>query len=212
MTHAFTRNYRDHSNETGFQFEFQCDKCSNGYRSSYRTNKVGLMAEVVKAASAFFGQGYRYGRGADHIKDALRGPAWDSAFKEAIEEIRPKFKQCTRCGLLVCPEVCWNDKRQLCETCAPDLQEEAGSIQSKIAIEQAEVAARKHDQMEGVDMSTHQQAACPQCQARLGPNARFCAGCGYKIAPANTFCSQCGAAQQHGSRFCAGCGSPAGGP
>ena len=29
---------------------------------------------------------YRAGWGADHVKDALRGPAWDSAFQKAIEE------------------------------------------------------------------------------------------------------------------------------
>jgi hypothetical protein len=208
--HAFTKNNRDHSNDTGFQFEFFCDKCGNGFRSSYKTNTVGFMASMVKAASALLGN-HSYGYGADHVKDALRGPAWDSAFKEAIEEIKPKFHQCTRCGQWVCPGVCWNEKRQLCEECAPDIQEEAGAIQARVAVEQAEVAAREHDQIRGVDMSAHQQAACPQCAAGLGPNVKFCASCGFKLVQeAKTFCSQCGVSLAPGARFCGGCGCQAG--
>ena len=210
MAQAFTKNHRDHSNDTGFQFEFFCDKCGNGFRSSYKTNKVGFMAEMVKAASALLGS-HRYAYGADHVKDALRGPAWDSAFKEAIDEIRAKFRQCTRCGQWVCPEVCWNEKRQLCEECAPDIQEEAGAIQARVAVEQAQEKAREHDQIRGVDMSAHQQAACPSCRAGLQPNAKFCAGCGFKLVQeAKTFCSECGTSLAAGAKFCGNCGTKSG--
>jgi hypothetical protein len=206
-SHVFTKNHRDHSNDTGFQFEFFCDKCGNGHRSSYKTNKVGFMAEMVKAASALLGT-HSYGYGADHVKDALRGPAWDSAFKDAIEEIKPRFHQCTRCGQWVCPDVCWNEKRQLCEGCAPDIQEEAGAIQARVAVEQAELKAREHDQSRGVDMSAHQQAACPQCRAGLAPNVKFCADCGYKLVQeAKTFCSECGTSLAAGAKFCGNCGT-----
>jgi hypothetical protein len=206
--HAFTKNHRDHSNDTGFQFEFFCDKCGNGFRSSYKTNTVGFLANMVKAASSILGQGHRYGYGADHVKDALRGPAWDSAFQEAIAEIRPKFKQCTKCGQWVCPQVCWNEKRQLCEDCAPDLQEHAGAIQARVAVEQAEVKARDFDQMQGVDMSAAQQAACPQCRAGLEPGVKFCSGCGFKlVADQKAFCSGCGNQLAAGARFCGGCGA-----
>ena len=27
----FTKNHTDHSNDTGYQFEFFCDHCGNGY-------------------------------------------------------------------------------------------------------------------------------------------------------------------------------------
>lgn len=207
-SHAFTKNYRDHSNDTGFQFEFFCDKCGNGFRSSYRTNTVGFLSSMVKAATSILGTGHRYGAGADQIKDVLRGPAWDSAFKEAIEEILPRFHQCTRCGLWVCPDVCWNGPRQLCEACAPDLQEEAGAIQTRAAIEQARTRAAEHDQTGGLDMSAPQQAACPSCRARLEPNAKFCASCGHSLAgEAKGFCSQCGGKLAAGARFCAACGA-----
>lgn len=206
--HAFTKNHRDHSNDTGFQFEFFCDKCGNGHRSSYVTNKVGFVTEIVKAASAIFGQGHHYGRGAEHVKDALRGPAWDAAFKDAVGEMRPKFCQCTRCGQWVCPEVCWNEKRQLCESCAPDLQEEAGAIQSRVAVRQAEQAAEGHDQTGGLDMSAPQLAGCPSCRARLEPGMKFCAECGTQVvAEQKAFCIGCGGGLKPGAKFCGGCGA-----
>ena len=83
---GFTKNYRDHSNDHGYQFEFFCDKCGNGFRSSFKTSTMGLAASVIKAAGALFGGSlYRAGWGADQLKDAFRGPAWDGAFNEAIE-------------------------------------------------------------------------------------------------------------------------------
>lgn len=45
---AFTRNYRDHGNDTGFQFEFFCDKCGNGFRSSFQASALGVGAKIAK--------------------------------------------------------------------------------------------------------------------------------------------------------------------
>ena len=106
---SFTKNHRDHSNDTGFQFEFFCDKCGNGHRSAFKTNGLGVAASLLKAAGAMFGgRVNQAGWGVDHVKDAFRGPAWDSAFASAIEECTPRFRQCSLCGNWVCPEVCWN--------------------------------------------------------------------------------------------------------
>ena len=35
MLHSFTRNHNDLSSDAGFQFEFFCDNCGNGYKSSF---------------------------------------------------------------------------------------------------------------------------------------------------------------------------------
>ena len=35
----FTRNNQDHFNIQGFQFEYCCDKCGNGYNLRFRTEK-----------------------------------------------------------------------------------------------------------------------------------------------------------------------------
>ena len=52
---AFSRNYRDHSNDTGFQFEFFCDKCGNGYRSSYKASALGVGSKIAKGLGSLFG-------------------------------------------------------------------------------------------------------------------------------------------------------------
>lgn len=213
MTSAFTRNYRDHSNDTGFQFEFFCDKCGNGHRSSFQTHAVGFAASMLKAAGAFLGGSVgRAGWGADHIKDALRGPAWDSAFQKAIDECKPKFRQCTLCGKWVCPEVCWNNSRGLCEDCAPDLGEHAVAAQAQIAVDQMREQARAADQVRGLDVQKQVLSAattCAKCQGTLAPGAKFCAQCGTAVTAqaGPKFCSSCGGALQAGARFCSGCGT-----
>jgi len=113
---AFTRNYTDHSNDTGYQFEFHCDKCGNGYRSTFQASALGVGSKLARGLGSLFGGNalWNAGQAGEYMKDGLRGPAWDSAFQKAIEEIKPKFHQCHRCGHWVCPDVCWNETRSLC--------------------------------------------------------------------------------------------------
>jgi hypothetical protein len=212
----FTRNYRDHSNDTGYQFEFHCDKCGNGYRSTFKASALGVGSKIAKGLGSLFGGNlWQVGNAAAHMKDGLRGPAWDAAFKEAIEEIRPKFHQCTRCGQWVCPDVCWNAARNLCEGCAPDLAEEAAHHQANIAAQQIGDKMRKVDLVGDVDVTAAMQSACAHCQARLAPGAKFCASCGKPTQAAAAakaaFCSGCGAKLAGGARFCPECGQPTGG-
>jgi uncharacterized OB-fold protein len=206
----FTKNFTDHSNDTGFQFEFHCDKCGNGYRSSFVTNKLGMAANLLKAAGSIFGGSLSSaGWGADHVKDAFRGKAWDDAFADAITEIKPKLKQCTRCGKWVCPEVCWNEKRNLCEECAPDLAEAAAAIQAQVAVEQAWDKARKTDQVEALDMKAQQVSGCPHCGAHIDTGAKFCPECGKAIVTkASGSCAKCGTKFTSSSKFCPECGTP----
>ena len=73
---AFTRNYTDRSSDKGYQFEFFCDKCGTGLRSSFQANKLGIAAGLLRAASSVFGG--RLGgaaQGADYVRDALRAQA-----------------------------------------------------------------------------------------------------------------------------------------
>src|SRR5579862_5553230 len=94
---AFTRNHSDHSNNTGFQFEFFCDKCGNGWRSAFVTSKTGFAAGILGMAGSFFGGGFAAAANAgNQAKDLLRGKAWDSAFADAVAEGKGHFKQCTR--------------------------------------------------------------------------------------------------------------------
>jgi hypothetical protein len=208
---SFTKNHRDHSNDNGYQFEFYCDKCGSGFRSAFKTSAMGVAASVLKAAGAIFGGSVRgAGWGADHLKDAFRGPAWDTAFQEAITECRPKFRQCTLCGNWVCPAVCWNAERGLCEACAPDLTEHAPAMQAAAAVDQARQKIQQSDQLRGADVTNAAASltSCPKCSASLATGAKFCAQCGSALAAAGPkFCSGCGGALTAGARFCAGCGT-----
>ena len=212
---AFTRNYTDHSNDTGYQFEFHSDKCGNGYRSTFHASALGVGSKIAKGLGSLFGGSlWAAGQAGEYMKDGLRGAAWDKAFQVAAEEIRPKFHQCTRCGHWVCPEVCWNEQRQLCEGCAPDLAEEAASQQANIAAQQAAEKLRAVDQTAGFDPNAGMVGACPSCKARLAPGAKFCAGCGKPVggaaaSAAKTFCTGCGGQLAAGAKFCSGCGQAA---
>lgn len=206
---GFTKNYRDHSNDHGYQFEFFCDKCGSGLRSSFKTSSMGLAASVLKAAGAFFGGSVRRaGWGADRLKNALRGPAWDSAFKEAIDQCRSRFHQCTLCGDWCCPEACWNSERGLCERCAPQLAEHAPALHAQAALQQARRAIMQSEPLPEAGVASLATAvrSCSQCRASLAAGARFCPQCGSAAAQAS-FCSGCGASLVTGARFCSGCGA-----
>ena len=203
----FTKNSTDRSNDQGFQFEFYCDKCGNGYVSRFLPSKLGIAAGLLRAAGSIFGGALgQAGYAGDQVKDVFRGKARDDAFAIAVSEGRQKFKQCTRCGKWVCPEVCWNEKRTLCEDCAPDLQQEAAVAQAQAAAEQVREKARATNLVEDVDMKAPQLAACPHCNARA-ESGKFCPECG-KPLTSKTTCKKCGT--QFDGKFCPECGTPRG--
>ena len=159
-------------------------------------------------------------------EDALRGSGWDEAYKEAIDEIRPKFHQCSRCGKWVCPEVCWNAAAGQCEECAPDYQEELASAHAQAKAdatrEQLHEKARATDYVSQVDMragATFSAGAaggvkgakaasrkCVACEAEVG-QAKFCPECGTPTAPARPTCTGCGHQPDGSPKFCPECGA-----
>ena len=211
-TIAFTKNYTDHSNAQGYQFEFHCDKCGNGFRSSYITSTMGLATGLLGAAASLFGglAGQAANAG-EHLKDAMRGQNWDHAFATAINEIKPKFFQCTRDGKWVCPEVCWNHKASLCKDCAPDLSEESAAAQAaalKSAVgEQFALKAQAADLVGATDGKTQKAAVCPHCAAPA-TGSKFCGSCGKPMALAASACVKCKAAIPAAAKFCPDCGAP----
>ena len=44
----FTNNYQDLSTDRGFQWEFRCERCGNGYRSKFRASATGTISEVLE--------------------------------------------------------------------------------------------------------------------------------------------------------------------
>jgi hypothetical protein len=202
---AFTKNYRDLSNEQGSQFEFFCDKCGSGRMSEFVPNKLGMMTGLLRAAGTVLGgRVAQAGSASSQVKDMFRGKAWDQAFTKSVEAAKPFFRQCTRCGKWVCPEVCWNEARNLCELCAPDLGEEAAAAQAQVAGQQVSAKAQAVDQTAGVDMTAQQVAACPHCGGRV-QGGKFCAHCG-KPLESKIACAKCGS--EFTGKFCPQCGTP----
>ncbi|MCP3098346.1 zinc ribbon domain-containing protein [Myxococcus sp. K15C18031901] len=207
----FTRNYTDRSNDYGFQFEFFCDKCGNGHMSPFIASTVGMASGVLRAAGSFFGGTIgRAAQAGTHLKDALRGKGWDDAYASAVESGKQHFKNCTRCGKWVCPSSCWNVARGLCEACAPDLAEEAASIQAHVAVEQAREKARTVDHVAQLDMQSHRAVvACPRCGAKVD-GGRYCAECGEALVAKNQHCGGCGHELPERAKFCPECGTARG--
>ncbi len=206
----FTSNYQDLSSNRGFQFKFFCDKCGNGYLSTFQSSTLGAAAAAAGAVSSLLGGIFgRAAQGAASLQQMVAGPQHDAALKKAVEEISPQFKQCTRCGKWVCEPVCWNRKAGLCESCAPDLDEEIGAAQASAAREQVAAKAREVDYLGQRDLAQVAPVNCPACGART-QGGKFCPECGATVATKRK-CGQCGALADGTPKFCPECGKPYGG-
>ena len=205
----FTNNYQDLSSQRGFQFKFLCEKCGNGYMSTFQANRLGTVAAAANVAATLLGGIFgRAAQSATELQAMAAGPQHDSALDAAVREISPLFKQCTRCGNWVCEPVCWNKKAGLCETCAPDLDEEIASAQATAAKEQVQEKARSVDYVGQRDLAQPSAAVCPKCGAKT-QGGKFCPDCGAAIA-AKRKCASCGAEADGAPKFCPECGKPYG--
>ncbi len=209
----FVRNYQDHSTRTGFQFEFACDRCGKGFRTEFRSSVTGTASGMLDKVGGLFGG--ILGSAANLTQD-LRSAAWtkarDEAFEEAVTEIRPQFVQCPRCSSWVCRQGCWNTKKGLCKQCAPDLGVEMAAAQASKSVEEvwAHAAMAEEDKKLGKEHWREGiRATCPQCEAPLAGNVKFCPECG---APVKTkrFCTGCGAEMSGPVKFCPECGAKQG--
>lgn len=202
----FTENYEDLSTDRGYQFKFFCDKCHNGYMSTFQTSITGAAGGLLRAAGSVFGGILgRAGDSAFEIQRAVGGKAHDEALRKAVEEVKGHFKQCSRCGKWVCPENCWNVKRGLCEDCAPDVEEEMAAAQAQATKDQIWQKASETNYVKNVDMTAEAVASCPQCGAKTQAS-KFCPECGAKLR-AKTDCPKCGAEVEEGAKFCPECGN-----
>jgi hypothetical protein len=204
----FTNNYQDRSTERGFQWEFYCQRCNNGYRSAFQASATGLISEALDVASGLFGgiMGNIASVG-DRVHSAAWERAHDHAFTEAAGEVRGFFIQCPNCNEWVCRKRCWNESRGLCLDCAPSASVAAAQAQATAIADQArqQVSERAYDVGE-FTQGDDRRAGCPKCGAALQAGAKFCPECGTAIK-ANKFCSQCGSELAANAKFCAECGA-----
>lgn len=206
----FTRNYSDQCTNKGFQFEFYCDRCGSGFRTQFKPFLLGTATTALDAANSLFGG--VFGRAAD-MTERARSAAWekahDTAFVEAMEELKPDFIKCPRCQSWVCKSDCWNVKKGLCKQCAPDLGVEMAAAQASRSVEEvwahAKMSAEDKQLSEGNWRETI-VASCPKCGSPLQTNAKFCPECGEKLK-VERHCTECGELLQPNAKFCAGCGT-----
>ena len=223
----FVQNYDDLSTDRGYQFKFHCDKCGNGYLSSYQASFVGTAGGLLRAAGDLFGGMLsNAGNSAFEIQRAVGGQGHDAALTAAVQETKQRFRQCSRCGKWVCPEICWNSKANQCHECAPNLGEELAAAQAQARVEaarqQLQEKALKTDYTSGIDMSADSvlrspgpdQSAlptpagkfCQQCGVNVG-QAKFCPECGKPVQVSKPRCAKCGFEPTGGTKFCPECGN-----
>jgi membrane protease subunit (stomatin/prohibitin family) len=207
----FTRNYFNLSTDQGFQIEFFCDRCNNGFRTRFKPSVKGKMSGAMNTASSLFGGVFN--KAAD-LTERVRSAGWqkeqDDAFMDAVKELRPEFVQCPRCSSWVCREKCWNTTKGLCKNCAPDLGVEMAAAQASRTTEEiwahSQMAEEDRQMLKEKSWREGVRASCPECEAPLAKNAKFCPECGAKIK-SKTSCSECGAELNAGVKFCFECGS-----
>lgn len=220
MLHSFTRNYNDLSTEAGFQFEFFCDCCGNGFKSTFvKSSTYGQKAKgerfgrMASSLGGFLGGkasdlGWALERGSDVINSKFGGesPQWrqeyEQAFDNAQAEVKPEFKKCPACNKWVCAD-CWNEDEGLCTDCAPREASYVAQAHSRAMQRNIDEAAETATVWKGKLES--QTTVCPSCGKPSG-SGKFCNHCGAPLSLNK--CPNCGAQVAQGLKFCGECGSP----
>jgi membrane protease subunit (stomatin/prohibitin family) len=201
----FTRNHSDHSTDKGYQFEFFCDRCRNGFMTQFQPSAVGMASSGLRTLSNLFGGVLgSVGSSTYEIERAVQGPGHDRAFRAAVEETKPNFRQCPKCSKWVCASTCWNQKRMLCFDCAPDIEAELASAQVQTTIDQMKQKLQEQDLTKGINLTAEAAALCPACGART-QGSKFCPECGKPLRPKGE-CPRCGTNVDAGAKFCPECG------
>lgn len=207
-----TSNYEDLSTDNGFQFEFKCDRCGSGYRSSFKPYLAGTASQILGTVGGLLGGVFSQASDVtENIKSATWEKAHDDAFSAAAEELAEKFIQCPRCSTWVCRQKCWSDKKGLCKECAPDLGVEMAAAQASKSVEEVWSKARMAEEdkkLSEKDWREGIKASCPSCEAPLAANSKFCPSCGVALKN-EAKCMKCGAKLPAKAKFCGECGAKA---
>jgi membrane protease subunit (stomatin/prohibitin family) len=204
----YTDNYTDHSTEAGYQFEFFCERCGNGYKSGFQASAIGMGSKVARGLGGLLGGGglSNIGWAGQEAKDLTESQAKDKALAKAVEEMEPYFKQCHKCGQWVCNEICWNEEYGLCVSDAPKLEQELAGMQSDAQLRQVREKVDKVDFSGDVNVERRQVALCPHCGAEAEHSGKFCPSCGKPLSMPVT-CAKCGTEAPRGTKFCPECGN-----
>jgi hypothetical protein len=212
----FTDNYQDRSTNDGYQFEFYCKRCGNGYSSSFQHSVTGFGGRLLRLGGDVIGgqvgeTARSVGWDAEWMRAGVRGSTRDKALAKAVDEMKPHFSQCHRCGQWVCGQICWNGERGLCVTCAPKLDQEIAGLQAAAQVQQLNSKIQQEDWTSGINHRDIATAICPSCQGESG-GGKFCQSCGGSLAAAGAeqACKTCGTPLLGSAKFCGECGTLAG--
>jgi hypothetical protein len=204
----FTDNFNDLSNSEGYQFEFHCERCGNGYRSAYVRDKVEMGRGVIRAVGSLFGgvaQDLSNSVGQWRYDRATNSAAKDKALAAAVADVADQFRQCRGCGDWMCVNLCWNDDIGQCLRCSPVIAEEISRAQAAAQVEQVHAKARDIDWTSDLDLKTRAKVSCPSCGTKVD-GGKFCSSCGSSLA-VKTACPGCAyESNTPGAIFCSNCG------
>lgn len=205
----FTDNFADLSNTQGYQFEFRCERCGNGFRSAFQRDNMETGRSVLRTVGSFFGGTLRdLSNSADQWRydRATNSPAKDRALAAAVKEITPSFRQCRGCGDWMCHGQCWNEEIGQCLRCSPSVAEEISRAQASAQRDQIWDKAREKDWTSDLDLDTRAKVTCPGCGLKAD-GGKFCSSCGTSLA-LKVRCGGCGSeSNKPGALFCSDCGT-----
>ena len=72
----FTNNYTDLSTDQGFQFEFICNRCRNGYRTEFDSYELATATNLLDSAGSLLGGFFSQGAAA---AEKVKTAAWERA-------------------------------------------------------------------------------------------------------------------------------------
>ena len=111
-TQTFTRNQRDHSNDTGFQFEFFCESCGDTWKTPFKPYRAGQANGVFRRFGYLFNEFakisvisetiYRLGRAGGTSIEATSSKAKATALEEALALGAQRYERCSNCRTMVC--------------------------------------------------------------------------------------------------------------
>lgn len=200
----FSDNYQDHSTDSGFQFEFYCERCREAWRSPFDRHAIGTIDNMLGVAEGLFGGVFGTARGAvSRVKGAAWRSAWDTAFKQAVEQAKGHFHRCPRCSNHFCDD-CWNPDEGTCIGCVPRLDAELAVISREAKFRKAREVAYEETTVSKDDLKPR-VVSCPQCETPVG-RAKFCPECGTAISLTRP-CPHCAAEISTSAKFCPECGT-----
>ena len=207
----FSNNYSDLSVTSGvnagFQFQFNCERCGDAYRTRFQTYKKAQAAGWLGSASSFLGGLVSEAdNAANTFANAGWKSSWDDAFRDAVVEAKENFHRCAKCFQYMCVK-CFNAQSGLCYNCAPNAVVEMEAAKAAgMATGAAEVgSAYGYAAGQKMDATPDIQLVCPSCHAETH-GAKFCPECGTKLSTALK-CSGCGKEAPEGTKFCPECGT-----